>query len=249
MPRSFLRILSLALSLCLPLTGTARAQDLNMYSVIPHDYVMNDILNRQRIEAAISQPLDGPSKRTVPVPKAAPPQASSSGPTTYARSPEISRKVEAEFVAQIRERAGHEPAAQIDSILKSNDAVASWASIMADDGLRPGDITDAFAGYWVLNWAMANGTDSTKVQTLAVRDQVRPIMAVYGGLSDARKQELAETFMLNTLLQHAAYVDAMKRGDTATLRKLGDAAEARFRADMGIGLRNLKLTTKGFVPA
>lgn len=55
--------------------------------------------------------------------------------------------------------------------------------------------------------------------------------------------------MLNFLVQHAAYVDAMQRGDNAMARRLRDAAVARFRNEMGVDLRQLRLTNAGLTPA
>jgi len=118
------------------------------------------------------------------------------------------------------------------------------------DGLRPGDTADSFAGYWILNWVMANGGDSNRAQALAVREQVRPIIASnpgYARLNEAQRQEMSEIFMLNFLVQHAAYTDALQRGDQATARRLGDAAVKRFRNEMGVDLRSLSLTNTGFV--
>jgi hypothetical protein len=112
-------------------------------------------------------------------------------------------------------------------------------------------VADALAAYWLLNWAMANGREGNRAQVLAVRDQVRTIVVTNPGRAwpgEAQRQEMAETFMLNFLIQHAAYTDALKRGDRATIRRLGDAAVARFRSEMRLDLRQLELGNTGFTP-
>ena len=122
--------------------------------------------------------------------------------------------------------------------------------IVGEDGLHPGDMADAVTSYWILNWVMANGADSTGGQAQAVRRQVRRMIAAnpgYGRLKEAERQEISEVLMLNFLIQHAAYTDAMARGDHATARRLGDAAVTRFQKEMGVDLRRLKLTDSGFV--
>ncbi len=47
---------------------------------------------------------------------------------------------------------------------------------MREDGLRTGDLADAMAAYWILNWIMANQGDNNRTQALAVRDQVRGVI-------------------------------------------------------------------------
>ena len=94
------------------------------------------------------------------------------------------------------------------------------------------------------------GGDSNRNQVLAVREQVRPIIGsnpAYTRLNEAERQEFAEVLILNFLIQHAAYTDALKRGDRDTLGRIGDAAVARFRNEMGVDLRTLALTNQGFV--
>lgn len=240
LPSRRLLLMSLA-ALALPF-APAQAQD--NWSVIPNDYVMNDILNRQRIEAAIGRPIDGSAPRkTAPAPATKP-----NGSTRYTATPAVAARVRTQFVQQIRTTAGDEAAQKVGAALNRGDAVKSWNSIVNGDGLRSGDMTDAFASYVVLHWVMANRADSTPAQAMGVRRQVAPVMATYANLPDARKQELAETFMLNFLLQHAAYVDALQRNDTVTQGKLSDAAATRFRKEMGLDLRTLQLSDKGLTP-
>lgn len=255
MPRHTLAVAALALASCL--AAPAAAQE--GMTVLPNDFVMNDILNQQRVEAAVNAGRGAAGKgaagkgdtgRTGATARIRPAPTAAKGVTTYRASPAVSAKVRRQFVAFVSRTAGAEGGRKVADALARQDPVRSWASIVASDGLRPGDSADALAAYWILNWAMANGGDNDRAQAQAVLAQVRPIIAdnpAYTRLTEPQRQELAETLMLNFLLQHAAYVDAMQRGDETAKRRLGDAAVARFRTEMGVDLRALSLTKTGFV--
>jgi hypothetical protein len=170
--------------------------------------------------------------------------------TTYRANPQVAARVQKQFSDWMAKQAGPDAGRQVAAVMQRTDPVRNWSQLVASDGLRAGDTADALAGYWVLNWMIANRGDNTRAQTLAVRDQVMPIIAnnpAYSRLDEPHRQEFAEILMLNFLIQHAAYVDAMKRGDQSTLRKLADAAVARFRNEMGVDLRQLRLTDQGMI--
>lgn len=172
--------------------------------------------------------------------------------TTYRSSPAVSTRVRAQFAEFIEQTSGREAAERARSAFQSGDPIASWAGIVREDGLRTGDLADAMAAYWILNWIMANQGDNNRTQALAVRDQVRGVIGgspAVARLGDAGRQEMAEVLMLNFLVQQATYVDAMQRGDQAMMRRLGDAAVTRFRNEMGVDLRRLQLTDAGLVSA
>lgn len=240
----FARSASLAMTLALfPLAAPAMAQD--MPTVLPNSYVLSDILNKQRVDAAIDPgPRDtqsaGPSTRR---------EAPVNVITTYKPSRQVSARVRRQYAEWMSGLAGIDGGRRIAAAMRDRDPVRSWAKIVGDDGLHPGDMADAVTGYWILNWVMANGADSTGGQAQAVRRQVRRMMAAspgYGRLKEAERQEISEVLMLNFLIQHAAYTDALARGDRATARRLGDAAVSRFQREMGVDLRRLELTDGGF---
>lgn len=176
--------------------------------------------------------------------------SASAASTRYRASPQVSARVKKQFSDWMGKQAGAEGGRQVMAAMQRTDPVQNWARLVSADGLRPGDAADALAGYWVLNWMIANRGDNTRAQTLAVREQVRPIMAsnpAYARLNEPQRQELAEVLMLNFLIQQAAYTDALKRNDQNDIRRLADAAVARFRNEMGVDLRQLQLTNNGFV--
>ncbi|WP_454761349.1 DUF6683 family protein [Caulobacter segnis] len=216
----------------------AAAQD--MPTVLPQGFELNSILNQQRVEAAINS-----GRSSAPARPTAKPAT-----TAYAPSPAVSQRVRRQFADWVGQQSGPEAGRRITGILSTGDPVKSWAGIVGGDGLRAGDVADALAGYWVLNWVMANGADNNRAQAQGALRQVRGLIAdnpAYARLNPVQRQEMAETLMLNFLLQHAAYVDAMKRGDKDLQRRLGDAANARFKNEMGVNLRQLNLTPAGFI--
>jgi hypothetical protein len=82
-----------------------------------------------------------------------------------------------------------------------------------------------------------------------VRRQVSAVMLAnsrFAQLTDAQKQEMGETFIYNQVVQDAAYVDAMKRGDNTMVQRLADAAVTRFQKEMNVNLRTLKMTNNDF---
>lgn len=169
--------------------------------------------------------------------------------TTYKASAATAANVRRQFVESVAELSGQEAARQIRAALEAGDPVASWAGIVRNDGLRAGDVADAMAAYWILNWMIANRSDNNKSQAVGVRDQMPRVMAGNAGfvrLNDAGRQEIAEILMLNFLAQHAAYVDALKRRDEAQLRRLSAAAIKRFKNEMKLDPRRISLTNAGF---
>jgi hypothetical protein len=171
--------------------------------------------------------------------------------TTYHASVAVSARVRRQYVDLIRKSVGPQAAQQYDEVLARNDPVRNWATLVADEGFHPGDVAEALASYWMLNYLIANGlSDGPSGSGRAVAQQVRGILArnsAFAGLSEAQRQELAELFMLNFLTQQAAYSEAVKTRDTDLKRRLGEAAVNRFRRELGIDLGTLTLTPQGFV--
>lgn len=170
--------------------------------------------------------------------------------TRYRASPAVTTRVKgqfADFVAKTDPANGP----RLRQAVQQNDLLGAWEKHVSVDGLRRGDVADAMAAYWVQNWQIANKvpfTDRTQVQ--AVRGQVYRALGSnpqFARLDDAAKQEMAEVFMYNFVAQGSAFSDATAKGDKGLASRLSDAAVARFRSEMNIDLRQLKLTPAGFV--
>lgn len=170
--------------------------------------------------------------------------------TAYRPSPAVTRRVQERFIAFIGQHAGKAGEREMARVLAEQDPTSSWLNVVGGDGLVANDLVDAITAYWVLNWNVANRTDNNRAQMQGARSQV--LSAVAGNPALARldenaRQELAEALILNFLVQHAAFRDAMQAGDQEMMRKLSDAAVTRFRNEARLDLRAVKLTSDGFV--
>ena len=169
--------------------------------------------------------------------------------TVYRASPEAGAEARLAYAEWMSLMRSAESGRRVAAALGDRDPVRGWARIVGDDGLHPGDMADAVAGYWLLNWTIANGADSRREDAEAVRRQMRRMIVASPGferLDDAERQRLSEALMLEFLTQHAAHADALARGDEAAADRLAEAAVARFRAELGVDLRALRLTGEGF---
>ncbi|HRL21847.1 MAG TPA: hypothetical protein PLG97_08225 [Alcaligenes sp.] len=232
------RLTTLCGALSIVVASLAHAQDYSFQG-----FATADAMNQ--MHAAVRDSMLEPA---APGPQA---RATKPGPTgSYQSNRDISARVRAQFVQFVRQTSGEQAARQIGAVLEKGDPVASWASIVRENGLRPGNLGDALTAYWVLNWVMANQSDNTRQQTQAVLAQTHRAIATTPALArldDAGRQEMAEVLMLNFLLQHAVYINAIQRGDQDLQRRLGQAAVTRFRKEMNIDLLGLELSNAGFV--
>ena len=171
--------------------------------------------------------------------------------TGYRASPAVTAKVKQQYVAFIGKSVSPEAARQYEGALAKRNFVTNWSQLVSEEGLRPGDAADAFAAYWMLNYLIANGlTDSGAGSGRAVADQLRGTFltnAAFARLNEGQRQEMAEVLMLNFLTQQAAYDHAVATKDADLKRRLGEAAVTKFRNEMGVDLRELRLTRDGFV--
>ncbi|CAN7255641.1 hypothetical protein LJR225_001202 [Phenylobacterium sp. LjRoot225] len=205
---------------------------------------------RESVAQAISRSAVGAAK---PGPAAATPPSRASVPSTrYRASPTVTDRVKRQYIAFIGKSLGPQAAGEYETALARRDFVTNWAQLVAPEGLRAGDAADALAAYWMLNYLMANGlVDVSGASGRVVAEQIRRSLVsnpTFARLNEAQRQEMAEVLMLNFITQQAAYEHAMGARDDALKRKLADAAVARFRNEMGVDLRQLRLTRAGFGP-
>jgi hypothetical protein len=251
-----LMLAAMILAMSLVLTSPVVAQDFpapfsGLMQSETNRMLMDDLRNRNLGPLDSPQPV-GPStlRGGAPANRLTTTPSGTSVSTHYRASAQVSARVRKQFSDYVAKQAGAEGRRQVAAAMERTDPVQNWARLVASDGLRPGDTADALTAYWVMNWMIANGGDNTRTQTQAVRNQVRPVIATnpaYARLNEAQRQEFAEILMLNFLIQHAAYVEAMQRDDQPVLQKLADAAVARFRNEMGVDLRQLQLTDQGLI--
>jgi hypothetical protein len=171
--------------------------------------------------------------------------------TSYRPSPSVSARLQREFLDRVRWSAG---AAARDSLVEAfaeRSPTEIWQELVASDGLKTNNVTDALTSYWVLNWVAANGAYAVKVDSAPVRRQLQIAFANdpnFLKMGDQQRQELAEGYILNFLVEHAALNTAVEKRDLETLNRLAAAAVARFRQDMKVNLLGLVPGPDGFAP-
>lgn len=211
------------------------------------DNVRMDSLHRH-MNAGSEEPDAPKRKSSAETPGTPAPPVRAAQPTSYRASPAVTKRVQEQFLGWIRQTSGAPGESAMRQVMQQQDILALWAKQAGGDGLKPGDLADAFAAYWVQNWQMANNVEMVSpAKVMAVRRQVAATMG--GRFTEAQRQELAEVFIYNQFIQGSVWIDAAQKGDTAMKRKLGDAAVTRFRNEMKLDLRALKITEDGFTPA
>lgn len=243
MARKHTRI-AIAGGLCaMMLAGSAAAQSympMGSFEAVAYPVAITPLpLNLSRGRSGSGQAASGPTTALRPA----------TLQTTYRSSPQVTDRVKRQFAAFVGEHGGDE--AGLAAAMDREDFLARWGRHVSQYGLRRGDVADAMTAYWMINWQIANDVhDVRRDQVLAVRRQVLSAMGgdpAIRGLNDPQKQEMAEALILNFIIQSVAYEDAMKAGDAAMQSRLQDAAVARFRNEMNIDLRGVRLTQVGLV--
>ena len=217
--------------------ATANGQSFTTTQTLLNTVQPNDALDRRPKQAGIGALFGGAKADGLKV------------RTAYAASPAVSRRVKADFLAWAG-TVDRADAGRLEQAMRRYDFVQIYDGIVGDFGLSPNDTGDSYTAYWILNWMMANRAgDPAGSEVLAVRSQVRQSLAgnkAFAGFSDGKRQEMAEVFIYNFVVQHGAYFGAVRRGDNGLVRRLSDAAQTRFAKEMGIDLRALTLTSQGF---
>lgn len=170
--------------------------------------------------------------------------------TSYRPSPSISARMQREFLSRIRWSAGVEVRDNLAEAFAERSPSEIWQELVAPDGLTTNNVADALTAYWVLNWVAANGAYAVEVDSRPIQRQLRQAFAndpSFLRLSDQKRQEMAEGYILNFLVEHAALNTALAQKDLETLYALAMAAASRFRSQMNVNLFTLVPGPDGFV--
>ncbi len=172
--------------------------------------------------------------------------------TSFRRIPDVTKQVERDYADWLARRGGPSAKQELATYFATHDFRADWAKNEASDGLRPDNVADALAAYWVMNWMIANKVNgTTRAQVQGVKRQIAPAILrqkAFASLNNVGRQHLAEIWQLNYVFQSMGMYGAIQRGDTATAQKASDAAEARFINEAHVDLRKLQITDRGFAP-
>lgn len=171
--------------------------------------------------------------------------------TSYRPSPTVSARLTREFLDRIRWSAGIEARDRLTAAFAERSPVEIWLELVSADGLEANNVADALTAYWVLNWVAANGAYTAKVDSTSVQRQLRAAFANdpnFAKMSDQQRQEAAEGYILDFLVEHAALNTAVEQRDVDTLNRLAAASVMRFRQKMKVDLLSVVPGPDGFMP-
>lgn len=170
--------------------------------------------------------------------------------TSYRPSPTVSARVQREFLERIRWSAGIEARDRLTAAFAEKSPVAIWLELVEADGLAANNVADALTAYWVLNWVAANGAYAAKIDSAPVQRQLQAAFAQdpnFLKMGEQQRQELAEGYILDFLVEHAALNTAVEQRDVDMLNRLAAAAVMRFRQKMKVDLLSVVPGPDGFV--
>ncbi|MES2459100.1 MAG: DUF6683 family protein [Armatimonadota bacterium] len=166
---------------------------------------------------------------------------------TFTPSLERRRRNLTAFAAKLRAQ-NPQAKVNIQQPIGNGDIISRLNQELVKVGLKPNNIADAYAAWWLNAWLASRGRVDTppRAQIAAIRAQaVHALLRVpaLASASDAAKQELAEDYLVQTAIIGAALEQA--KNNPAQLK----AIAARIRQDAairGLNLDALSLTSKGF---
>ncbi len=172
--------------------------------------------------------------------------------TTYRESPAVHKQVLTRFTNWVGTKLNATDAESISRDFE-NDMVGRWAKGVAEVDLKRGDVADALTSYWLVNWHIANRvtSDPKPAQVRAVRHLFVSVLSstpAFARATNAQRQEMAEAFIYNSVLQGGAFGQIFRTGDQAQIKRYSDGRAASFKTEMGFDLRTMKLTNTGFAP-
>ena len=137
---------------------------------------------------------------------------------TFTTSESVRKRVMDSFVTKAR-AADPQGAAEMERVFATQKPFSVMGKWMARYGMSLNSVADAMATYAVVAWNGARGSndDPQKAQILGVRDQFARALGsttAFARLSDAKKQELADTLLLDALLYDASIGAAKKKPET-----------------------------------
>lgn len=181
--------------------------------------------------------------------KAAPAPVAKAEALNFKVSPAVRQKVIDSFLGEIT-AASPESGAEWQKVFGSGDVFGEVnKQVKSMFGLTTTNLADVWAVYWSYAWLMTRSRtdDPTRAQAVGLRDQFRPLLLslpAASGLSDAQKQEMAESLLLQTVL-FGVLAEAWK-DDPASRAEFGQGLQ-QGTAQLGLDLGQVELTDRGFV--
>lgn len=181
-------------------------------------------------------------------PRTAEPQSQAVDPAalTYRPSLSVRQRNLAQIVARLRpvDPAG---AADMQRTFATRDPIAEIDRVMRPVGLRSDNVADAIATYLVTAYYGVRGsTDGEPAEFKAVSAQVARALSAdpaFTGASDAFKQEMAESMLVQAVLANQAVQAAQKQ--PAAMPAIKAAIAKGTRSSFGLDLMRVRLGADG----
>lgn len=230
------------------LAGPAAAQDMGWSTIIP-SVTGTDTLGlalRERAEQSGQARTVPDTRHTNPKPAA--PDAATLAALRYTPSKERRAANMASFVAKTR-KADAKAGDDLAKSFAASDLVEEMRAPLSKYGLRIDDVADAYTVWWANSWQASRGVDDdlSNATVAAIRRQVVGALTQTGairGASDAAKQELAETLLIQGAIMAAAVAQAKGQPELMPTVRAGALRSAQ---GMGLDLSKMELTETGFV--
>lgn len=166
---------------------------------------------------------------------------------TFRQSAAVRKNYVADFTAKMK-AADAKDGAGMQQIFAKQNLFAMVGSKMSKYGLRTNNIADPLAMYIVTAWQGVRGRDSApnKAQLLGVRSQIARNLAKVPSLnrlSDAEKQQWADSLLIQTFITDLAVKHAKKNPGLMAQSKADITSAAR--RNIGFDLNVMKLTNEG----
>ena len=171
--------------------------------------------------------------------------------TSYEPAAWVTYRVKRTFLDGVFRSAGADARAKFQAQFDARSHELIWQDLVEKYGLRTGNVADAMAAYWMLNWIVANGAFDTDIAAGPVRRQLTVALAndpSFATLRNDQRQEMAERLMLDFLVLHAALNTAMRNQDLPTLQALAREAVVSFRQQYRVDLLALVPGPEGLAP-
>ena len=187
-----------------------------------------------------------PAPAQAAAPKSAPGVTSAS--LNFKVTPAVRQKVIQAFITQM-DQLGAENGAEWRKAFQGADVFREIDKEMKTRfNLSSTNLADVWAVYWSYAWLMTRSRtdDPTRAQVVGLRDQFRPLLLAIpevAGLNDARKQEMAESLLLQTLM-FGVLAEAWKN-DPGSRAEFGQGLQ-QGTASLGLDLAKVELTNRGF---
>lgn len=165
---------------------------------------------------------------------------------SYSPSLAVRKRNLAQFVGRLR-RVDPTSAAEMERSFARSDPIAEMGGLMRPVGLNPNNVADAMATYLVTAYYGVRGsTDGEPAEFKAVSAQMARAISAnssFAGASDALKQEIAESMMIQAVLANQAVQAAQKKPSAMPAIKAAIAKGAR--AAFGFDVSRMRLGPNG----